>query len=146
MGYDVEISCDSVIVRASKVGAAIKAMGLLMGRVLDSHYSWVDTDAVDKALEAEDLCAALEEWRYGATAGDPMTPVEQLATGKMFTDVRVDYFHGSKLGDDELLWAALAPFIDHEASITFRGEDDTYWRYVFLDGSLIEQHGSIFWE
>ena len=160
MGYHVEVTVESVIIPANKVGAAIAALTSLMNQVQEKgggsstwpggepvrHYSWVETATCLDRLAAGNLVGFLGEWRYEATEGDPMTPIEQLAQDAEFQEVEVTYFEGGKWGDDEQLWTALAPFIASGGCIEFRGEDGHYWRYLFEDGTLTEQTGTVVWE
>jgi hypothetical protein len=159
MGYDVSVDMGGVVIPADKVSAAIEAMKVLMSQVQEKggggtftpgkppvrHFAWVNTAAALKHLEERNLVGFFGEWRYAAVLGTPMTPLEQLATGEEFSAVRVDYFSGSKLGDDAQLWAAVAPFLE-DSSVEFRGEDDHHWRYVFEGGTMTEQIGTLVWE
>jgi hypothetical protein len=160
MGYHVEVSIEEVTIPAGKVGAALTALASLMGQVQEKggggsyvpgkepvkHYSWVTTATCLNHLTERNLIGFLFEWRYEASEGDPMTPVEQLAQGQEFCDVSVDYFDGGKWGDDEHLWKALAPFVEDGGVIEFKGEDGHYWRYVFGGGTMTEQTGTVVWE
>jgi len=96
------------------------------------HYAWVDYPK-GGFTSLED---ALDEWRYQTyTAIDTGT-------------VMVEEFEGEKWGDDEILWTALAPFIDPHvyATITWVGEDHAMWRYEFIDGKVVETYAAITWE
>ena len=155
MGYDVEMSIAGVVIPAAKVAEALSALKDLMDAVEANtvsshgpgtcHYSWVGTNEVLQAIEERNLVKALEEWRYGASAGASQTPVEQLASGEEFTDVCVDYFEGSKWGDDDALWSTLAPFVAEGAVIEFRGEDDHRWRYIFTGEGYRNETGMTVW-
>ncbi len=161
MGYHVEVTLTCTVIRAARVPKAVEALKELMaevrecggggswqqGKKTNACYSWVTTATVVEAVERGDIIAALKEWRYEASEGDPMTPTEQLAAGSLYSDVHIEYFTGEKWGDDDQLWAALAPFIDTDAVATFRGEDDHLWRYVFRAGNhYTAQTGTIVWE
>ena len=159
MGYAVDCEIEAVLIPSRKVGAAIKALKRLMGEVQEKggggsfspgkepvhHYSWVSTDSCLQYLEQGNLVAFLDEWRYEATEADSMTPVEQLARGEDFRDVHINWFSGTKWGDEEQLWIALSPFIADGGSVAYRGEDGALWRYVFSGGKIDEQAGSIEW-
>jgi hypothetical protein len=160
VGYDVEMTLYDVVIPAANVPAAIQAFKKLMDVVQERggggsyapdktpvrHYSWVQTQTVLDALGQHDLKAAIEEWRYSVSLGEEATPTEQLAAGHEFRDVVVDYFSGSKWGDDEQLWYTLGPFLHPDAVIECRGEDDNRWRYLIVDGGVVEQTGCIVWE
>jgi hypothetical protein len=160
MGYCVYATID-VLIPGTSVPGAIKALRGLMNEVQDQgggavfkggqtvsrHYSWVGTEQVVAALTTLDLVGALAEWRYEAS-GEERADLEKLATPEqpLFGDVRVEWFSGGKLGDDEKLWIVLAPFVQKGGSIEWRGEDDERWRYVFTGEGMTEQRGMTVWE
>jgi hypothetical protein len=160
MGYDVTVEIEGAVIPADKVPKAIAAVKELMSEVQQRggggsfapgkppvrHYAWVDTQTVNEALERGDLKAVLEEWRYSCSDGEPMTTLEALVEGHQHRAVVIDYFSGGKLGDDEWLWRCLAPFLPEGAVVTFRGEDDAAWRYIFEGESLREETGTLVWE
>jgi hypothetical protein len=159
MGYCVDAELN-VVIPGEKVGEAIKALTALMkgvsehgsggswadGERKEVWFSWVGTEEVLAALRQKNLAKALDAWRYEAEA-EEIPDLEKLADldRTPFSEVRVVYFNGEKWGDDEKLWAALAPFVAEGSSIEWRGEDDAHWRYLFTEGRLVEQHGEIVW-
>lgn len=50
-----------------------------------------------------------------------------------------------KMGDEEILFRQIAPFVKDGATIKCTGEDDEIWRYLFTDGKCVEQEGVIFY-
>jgi hypothetical protein len=78
--------------------------------------SWVNASQVLKATFFED---ALSECRWGirtdATSGD-------------ICDI---YFEGEKLGEDEKILNAIAPYVERGSFIGMSGEDNLQWRWVF---------------
>ena len=141
MGYWVSIELNTVHVPAEKVTeclAAINAMheaktlkmnaggGSSTG---DSWYSWVDNPPEGGF---KTLVEAFGAWRYEARIDEKCGCVI------------VQDFTGSKWGDDEQLYAVIAPFVK-EGLIECRGEDGALWRYALADGELAEEHGQIVW-
>lgn len=112
-----------------KTLAAIKA---LAGRetIRDStgmHFSWVDTE---KFLQAKTLSEAMMAWRWDVHTEDGVIGIE---------------FMGEKLGDDLVLFKAIAPFVESGSYIEMRGEDGALWRWVFEDGQVKEKVATVTW-
>jgi hypothetical protein len=100
------------------------------GKQISKCYSWVSNPGPEGFKTLED---AFQSWRYDAHE-DPNG------------NVHVDYFSGEKWGDDEILYAAIAPFVEDDASIEIRGEDGHQWRYLFEAGKYSEQTARVSWE
>lgn len=159
MGYDVTMDIQNVVIPGAKVAGALAALKGMMddvdlcgsggawkgGKKTSSNYSWVRTNVVLECIERGDLAGALNEWRYDAE-GEPLSPTEQLAKGSEHADVKITYFSCSKWGDDEQLWAVLAPFIADGGVVEIMGEDDHRWRYLFDGGTMKEETGHVVWE
>lgn len=78
------------------------------------------------------LIDAFTAWRYTAERTDD--------------GVSLLYFDGEKLGDDEQLFAAIAPFVQSGSSVELCGEDHYHWRFLFENGgAIIEQRGELHW-
>jgi hypothetical protein len=130
MGYCVVVEHSNIAIDKNNVDKAIRLLGELMEEV--SCFSWVGTKTVKDCLERNDLVGALREWRYC---------FHESKDG----DVSFNWFTGEKWGDDERLWAALAPVIDATAVIVYRGEDGNRWRYSFNGTNITEQSGQTVW-
>ncbi len=155
MGYCVSMDIN-VTIPGKNVSGALTAIRELMlkantlggggGRGPDGvqvrWYSWVDTEDVIKAVDKNDLIEVLNHWRYEATS-DSISPVEELAEQK--ADIVVVCFTGEKLGDDSVLWEALAPFVDSDSYIECTGEDEARWKYSFTNGEFSSCDGVNIW-
>ena len=155
MGYYVGMEMSGIIIPANKVDACLAAINALFSdENLESkagagtyggsitkdspvrerkHYSWVNTPKEDGF---KDLKEAFNEWRYEGNFDKKGN----------FT---VECFEGEKLGDDEILFDTIAPFVDGGKEcglITVHGEEDDKWRYVFENGGIREETGTIIWE
>lgn len=104
--------------------------GGLNGSKTAAWFSWVD---MDKLKVAENLSAALHCWRWDC---------EQDEAGNI---VEIE-FSGEKLGQDQLLFDAIAPWVRFGSYIEMSGEDDTAWRWVFEAGKCREVQATITWE
>lgn len=128
MGYTVRMSLCEVQIAADKCDGALAAIKKLHED--EKSWSWVEAAGV---LKTTTLIEAFSEWRYEADLDDD--------TG----DVVVSTFTGEKLGDDEMLWRALAPFVKDGAMIECWGEDDEHWRWNFDKAELDVQMATEFW-
>ncbi len=136
MGYCIRASVKAFHVKESNKRPALKAVRALHGKesVKDSsgsHFSWVDTNSFLKAGTLEDM---LREWRWNPTT-DPETG-----------DITKLEFTGEKMGDDKLLFTALAPFVEPGGEILFRGEDGDAWKYKFDGKNMKEVTARLQWE
>jgi hypothetical protein len=150
MGYYVDTLDFNVGITKDKFDKAIESLNSLMTRVdecgrggqfkdgekVKTWYAWVTTQTVVDALKAKDkaqaLIKAFVEWGYEF---EKTTDGIELVCREM-----------SKWGDDEHLWSAVAPVLDHNHYIKWRGEDDCYWQYKFANGTLNEGSGQLMWE
>ena len=98
--------------------------GSSFGGVETRSFCWVDMDAF---RDAKTLDAQLMEWRWEAEV--------DAATG----DIVDLCFRGEKLGDDEVLFEAIAPFVESGSFIQMSGEDGHGWRWCFDDGRLCKK-------
>lgn len=142
MGYCVDMSIDGVIISKKNVDRALRAINNLFmpgnlkraggaswtNGVETKHYSWVRTP-IDPFT---DIIKALAEWRYQAALS---------GSG----DVIVEYFTGEKLGDDDILWTALGPFVNPGGQIFCSGEDGAAWKWTF-NGSFNEISARLIYE
>jgi hypothetical protein len=96
----------------------------------EAWYSWVTTSEFVDAKTLEDAIGA---WRW------------EVETDEETGDITYIYFQGEKLGDDEVLFSALAPFITEGGYIEMSGEDGHLWRWAFTEGTLCEQVAEIIW-
>ena len=145
MGYCVSMEIENLNIPLEKVKDALKAINALFepklmkgqasggsysgGKQTDWNYSWVDKPADGGFKNLEE---AFDAWRYSASNQDGSCEIE--------------CFTGEKLGDDPILWAAVAPFVNPKAVITCRGEDGAQWRWIFKGGKFKEQMGKVVWE
>jgi len=131
MGYCMSQGDTKFRIKAANKAAALEAVRALAkdgarmsyynGR--ERRFSWVTTD--DFTL-AKTLEVALEAWRWPAVVDEK--------TGDI---VGIEH-HGEKLGDDPVLWDAIAPFVESGSYIQMSGEDGNVWRWCFKDGGHYE--------
>jgi hypothetical protein len=92
------------------------------------RYSWVR----DSYTESQDIKDIFCHWRWSVEFDDD-------------GNICHIYFNGQKLGDDEVLFRAIAPYVKSDSFIEMRGEDNAMWRWHFSNGICKEQHPQITW-
>ena len=137
MGYCMSQDDVSFRIKRENIPAALEAIKALISRCeIDEEsgarmqtFSWVDNAFAD----AETLERALRWWRWESECNPG-------------GDVVYVRFLGEKLGDDSLLFEAIAPFVEHRSYIEMVGEDNARWRWLFWRGELREEVPTILWE
>ncbi|MEJ7804107.1 MAG: hypothetical protein WKH68_12180 [Candidatus Limnocylindria bacterium] len=127
MGYRIEQMSGEFRIPADKRADALKAVQAM--NPTDARFSWVDQDEV---VQAETLVDALWAWWWEAVQ-DPEGNIVDIA------------FVGEKAGDDEVLFAAIAPYVDVGSYIQMQGEDAEIWRWVFTGAAFREDYPTITW-
>lgn len=94
------------------------------------HFAYVSTE---QAATTKTLPEMLLAWRYSADVDD-------------YGNIICLWFRGQPLGDDALLFQALAPFVDAGSYLTFEGEDGACWRWVFDGQCAFERQGKLVFE
>jgi len=98
----------------------------------ESWYSWVNTDAVRRAVLDRDIRRVFDEWGYN---------LETITEGQdgvwhFSLDIRDG---DAKIGDEEKFFAAIAPVVEDGSFIDVVGEDDGRWRWMWEDGKFFSQ-------
>jgi hypothetical protein len=123
MGYYMQqVSAGGVHIPKDKFQDVLKAIQSLHGKetITDSggkHFSWVDYNFYN----IDNLKEMLEEWRWKPVFDDK-------------GDIVKLEFWGEKIGDENLLFNAIAPCVTSGGYIQMMGEDHSEWRWVFEDG------------
>lgn len=118
MGYCMsQRGCNFFIAAENKEKAlqAIKDLGD------KPKFSWVDNKSY---LEADTLAKAMNAWRWSIDEEDD--------------NVVNICFDGEKLGDDEVLFQTIAPFVKAGSYIEMDGDENCLWRWVF-DGKRCQE-------
>ena len=136
MGYCMSQHDSEFSIKPDHVSGALAAIKGLAGKETKrgwggGYYSWVETR---KFVKAETLTQALQAWRWYATGNEE--------TGEI-TDIQ---FEGEKLGDDDKLFNAIAPFVEPGSFIEMQGEDGTLWRWLFDGKTCTEKQAKVSWD
>ena len=97
----------------------------------EKWYSWVDTK---KFVNAETLADALGEWRWNCYIREDTGDLVEIT------------FDGEKLGDDEILLSAIAPFVEAGSYIEMEGEEGCHWKWCFDGKTMTEKSGRVVYE
>jgi hypothetical protein len=134
MGYCMDQSETVFNIAKENISSAVKSIQDLHGKETiqggsGRHFSWVDEDFYKQG----DLTKILNAWRW-----NPNFDMEGNVVNIEFT--------GEKLGDDQILFDAIAPFVKEGSYIEMRGEDGAIWRWVFDGKTCEEKQAKISWE
>lgn len=95
-----------------------------------AHYAWVNDNFISRSCLEE----ALQDWRWVVDVA-PQTK-----------DIIAIYFDGEKLGDEEVLFDAIAPFVEKDSYIDMEGEESCIWKWHFTGNECIEEEAEIIWK
>jgi hypothetical protein len=137
MGYSMSLQDQKFLLKRSDAAKALEALKELFRKHPNGpnnygHFSWIETKDV---LSANSLQKAMRACRWGleTNGGDD-------------GDFDIIEFDGEKLGDDELIFSAIAPFVKDDSFVEMRGEDGSIWKWVFKDGKVKEKTGKVVFE
>ena len=132
MGYCIEMRSANFLIRKENEDAALDAVKKLgngsnddrahgggMGR---KWFSWMNNANPN---DWDTLKDAMKAWRY------PIKKDESGNWGKIS-------FDGEKIGQEDLLFNTLAPFVEPGSVITMEGEDGSVWHWEF-DGKTCKE-------
>lgn len=127
MGYYMHQMSESFMIRKEKQDAAMLAIKSLSGKetIKNSggrHFSWVDQDFATKYDNLNDMMKA---WRW-------MPEFDE--DGNI---IRLE-FTGEKYGDDDILFEAIAPYVEAGSFIEMLGEEGERWKWKFNGEKCIE--------
>lgn len=128
MGYCIWQKDTNFVIKAENKVAALAAIKALAGGgtcpdVGNRHYSWVNCD--EDFLKCNSLEDALAEWRWQAGVDNE-------------GNIANINFTGEKYGDDKILFAAIAPYVEAESYVTMKGECNETFGWEF-DGSNMKE-------
>jgi hypothetical protein len=122
MGYYMNQADARFAIKKENEDRCLQAIKDLAGPTKD--YSWVDNKAVS---EAKSLAEAFDLWRWPIQADDE----GEFAANYIS-------FRGDKSGSEDVLFEAIAPFVEHGSYIQMDGEDGCVWRWWFVGGKCRE--------
>ena len=130
MGYCISQVDGSFYMAAKDQPKALKGIkGLAGGGTccrginMADTYSWLNSDS--DFLDATSFEDAIYAWRWECAKDD-------------FGNVIALDFIGEKIGDDIILFQAIAPWVKSGSYIAIEGEDGYRWSWMFGDGKCKE--------
>ena len=130
MGYCMNQRYSKFFISAKNKDATLEAIKGLAKQFPDEHFSWVTPE---QFLSAKTLEEAMDAWRWEIDL-DEKGNVEEIS------------FCGEKIGDDKLLFDAIAPWVKKGSYIEMQGEDGEQWRWNFDGKTCKEQNARIVWD
>jgi len=100
------------------------------GQKTASWFSWVDTKT---ALNTSTLADMFDEWGWS---------VEEDEDG----NINGLWFDRDKIGQEELLFQTIAPWVKSGSYVEMHGEDGTMWRWCWENGKCSEKYANVSWE
>lgn len=122
VGTRVDLINHLVLIRKEDEENALAAMRAMPCPYKDRYFAWISEEEIRCASH---LGVALQVWGYTVHVSSEGTHV----TG----------YPAEKLGDDRLLWTALAPFVVPQNYLTWQNEHGRQWSWIFSDGKLVEE-------
>ncbi len=143
MGYCMsQRDCNFFIAKENKEKAlqAIKDLANIVqekggggGWVGEKKVKWFAWVTTENFVNAKTLEEAMNEWRWEINSDDN-------------GDIVGISFVGEKLGDDMILFNAIAPYIKEGSFIDMSGEDGYMWRWKFDGEKVKEIEGTVTFE
>lgn len=123
MGYAMNQGNTAFALKRENQPPALAAIRALSGKgPHGGRFSWVDPDFATKCDNFHDI---MEEWRWEPEYDD----------GGNVDNIE---FIGEKIGQDKVLFDAIAPFVEPGSFIEMVGEDGTKWKWAF-DGMTCKE-------
>jgi hypothetical protein len=129
MGYYMQVVDTKFRIKRENFGKALLAIKSLAGKeTYGTHFSWVNTP---EFLKAETLEEGIKAWRWEAEVEGPSGDVTDIS------------FRGEKLGDDELFFQVIAPFVEKGSFVEMSGDDNGRWRWFFDGYTVLDQTAKV---
>jgi len=104
------------------------------GKQTGRWWAWV-ANGFSKKATVEEMFGA---WGYECKQViDPKTKAKAFVLNGCLSE---------KLGQEEMLWLAMAPVVQDGSYIDLRGEDDAMWRWCFEKGKMLEKQAKVTYE
>jgi len=127
MGYSISLVASLFEIAAEDKARVLKEVKeQLIGR----KYGYV---VASETLACDTLEELLEEWGWEPTTNEAGDIVD-LA------------FAAEKMGEDEVLWKVIAPWVRNGSYLEIVGEEGERWRWIFEAGTCIHKAAKIVWD
>lgn len=102
--------------------------------------SWTKESTAAKVYRYTNTARVLATRTLAAFIGQFVDSAEYLESGELYL------LHNNALGDQHVLFAVLAPFLEDDCFLEWRGEDNYAFQWRVVDGALYDFAGVIEWK
>ena len=131
MGYCANMTDCEFQIKHKNFKAVIDAVKKLAKEV-EYPLAWVTPENIFKARHIEDIFNEFG-WKVEFDSEDEETDIIGI------------YFTAEKIGDEDELFDAIAPYVEKDSYIQMSGEDGAMWRWVFDGKECHNQQPKIEW-
>lgn len=86
------------------------------------------------------------QWNYDETCNNIIEVLEMLGFDVCANENAIDgLYYDNKMGQEDIFFDAIAPYVESGSYIVWCGEDRTMWVWAFEDGKMIEKEARITW-
>lgn len=130
MGFGMRQVASYFIIRKENLPATLQAIKELHGKETvklgpKHHFRYANPDF----YKAETIDKIFKDWRWTPSFNEE-------------GDLDDLQFRGEKLGDEEILFKQIAPFVEHGCDIEMTGDNDARWVWAFENGEFYERSES----
>lgn len=133
MGYCMSLRGVEFQIKADKKEMALQAIKDLVAGDLDGGKYNLNIYDEDSILNAKTLNEALNEISWDTEEDDK-------------GNITYMRFDGEKLGDEGVIFDAIAPYVKKGSFIEMGGEDSHIWRWVFNGKKCVEKDAVLKWD
>lgn len=106
-------------------------------------FSWMDADY---PLTCSNFLQILQQLGFQYDIATEGNQIHEVALPNWDAgDLCNVSWNGEKMGQEDLFFEAIAPWIEDDSFIEWRGEDNEMWRWLFKDGTMVIQKPIILW-
>ena len=127
MGYYIYTTESTAKIKLSNIDKAVETF-----KEWQRNNPRLGFTTIDDILSSKNIKELLNSLRYDCTID--------------FEYVYITDFIGEKYGEELTIHKVLAPFIEDNGYIEYRGEDGDIWRHIFKNGKASEIHPTMVWE
>lgn len=128
MGYCIEQIGDNFRIEPGEIPGAFHAAKTLAAA---GRFAWVSTKTLLRASTFEEY---MREWRWSLELDEETGAITGIS------------FEGEKLGDDDVLFKAIAPHVVPGSYVEMVGEEGDRWRWVFDGVTCHEESATVTYE
>lgn len=130
MGYYISVQEVKFYIPKENIQGAYEAIKALHGKeTRGDHFAWVSHEF----YKLPDFKSIIEDWGWSVEF-DSEGNINNLS------------FDREKIGDEQILFDAIAPFVKEGSFIHIVGEEAEQWKWVFKNNKCVEIQPKVVWE